>query len=133
MTDYYALLEVGEKAGEDEIRSAYRRLAKKCHPDTHPGDAAAETRFKEIGEAYAVLGDAKKRKAYDAKRTGKATKRPAARETGRKTSVNIDKDGIDALFKDYFASAAPKEAARDAKSAGPIDANAAFEKFFGKR
>ena len=56
---------VSKDAGEKEIKKAYRKLAKMYHPDTHPGDAAAERRFKEINEAYDVLGDEKKRKLYD--------------------------------------------------------------------
>jgi len=63
--DYYEVLGVPRSAGRDDIRKAYRRLARKYHPDLNPGDAEAERRFKELGEAYEVLSDAKKRKAYD--------------------------------------------------------------------
>ncbi len=63
--DYYQTLEVARSAPQKEIRSAYRKLAAKHHPDRNPGDAAAEEKFKEIGEAYAVLGDDEKRKIYD--------------------------------------------------------------------
>ncbi len=63
--DYYAILGVGKKADVKEIKSAYRKLARKYHPDVNPGDKAAEGKFKEISEAYEVLGDAEKRKAYD--------------------------------------------------------------------
>jgi DnaJ-class molecular chaperone len=63
--DYYALLGVSRTANEKEIRQAYRRLARKYHPDVNPGDKAAEARFKEIGEAYEVLSDPEKRKKYD--------------------------------------------------------------------
>ena len=64
-TDYYAALGVGDKASESEIKRAYRKLARKWHPDVNPGDAAAEERFKEISEAYHVLGDEKRRQQYD--------------------------------------------------------------------
>ncbi len=63
--DYYEVLEVSSTASENEIRSAYRKLALKYHPDRNQGDAAAEAKFKEATEAYSVLSDAEKRAAYD--------------------------------------------------------------------
>ncbi len=63
--DYYELLGVQRGASADEIKKAYRRLAMKYHPDRNPGDKAAEDKFKQIGEAYAVLSDDQKRAAYD--------------------------------------------------------------------
>lgn len=64
-TDYYASLGVNKDASEQEIRKAYRKLAKDYHPDTHPNDPVAEKRFKEINEAYEVLSDKDKRSRYD--------------------------------------------------------------------
>jgi molecular chaperone DnaJ len=63
--DYYDTLGVSRSASEQEIKSAYRKLALKYHPDRNPGDKAAEERFKEAAEAYSVLGDADKRRRYD--------------------------------------------------------------------
>jgi curved DNA-binding protein len=63
--DYYATLGVGKSASEKEIKQAYRKLARKFHPDVNAGDKSAETRFKEINEAYEVLGDPDKRRKYD--------------------------------------------------------------------
>src|SRR5271155_4296979 len=63
--DYYETLSVQRGASEDEIRKAYRKLARKYHPDLNPGDKAAEDRFKNVQEAYDVLSDAKKRSMYD--------------------------------------------------------------------
>src|ERR671933_246135 len=63
--DYYEVLGVSRTATDQEIKSAYRRLAVKYHPDKNPGDAAAEEKFKEAAEAYSVLSDVEQRRRYD--------------------------------------------------------------------
>ena len=63
--DYYEVLEVGRGAAEGELKSAYKRLAVRYHPDKNPGDAEAEEKFKEVAEAYAVLSNAEQRARYD--------------------------------------------------------------------
>ena len=63
--DYYKILGVGKNASDEEIKKAYRKLARKYHPDTNQGDKKAEERFKEISQAHDVLADPDKRKAYD--------------------------------------------------------------------
>ncbi|TFG63172.1 MAG: J domain-containing protein [Gemmatimonadales bacterium] len=63
--DYYATLGVAEKAPPEELKQAYRKLAKQYHPDANPDDQTAGERFKEISEAYSVLSDADSRKKYD--------------------------------------------------------------------
>lgn len=68
--DYYAILEVDSKATDKEIKQAYRRLARRCHPDVNPGDKDAEARFKEINEAHETLSHPEKRQRYDQVRQG---------------------------------------------------------------
>ena len=63
--DYYKVLGIDKNADDKTIKKAYRKLAKKYHPDMNPGNAAAEQKFKEVTEAYNVLSDAEKKKLYD--------------------------------------------------------------------
>ena len=63
--DFYETLGVSRTSDQKQIRQAYRKLARKLHPDVNPGDKTAESRFKEVNAAYEVLSDAEKRKKYD--------------------------------------------------------------------
>ena len=63
--DLYKILGVDRTADDKKLKSAYRKLAKKYHPDANPGDKDAEQKFKDIGEAYTILSDPEKRKLYD--------------------------------------------------------------------
>src|SRR5260221_7066581 len=63
--DYYELLGVSRKASAKDIRTAFRKLARKYHPDLNPGDKSSEEKFKQLQEAYDVLSDSKKRRTYD--------------------------------------------------------------------
>ena len=67
--DFYKVLGVSKDASASEIKKAYRKLARDNHPDSHPGDEAAEERFKAVSEAYSVLSDPERRKEYDEQRT----------------------------------------------------------------
>ena len=63
--DFYEVLGVSKGASDDEIKKAYRKLAKKYHPDVNPGDQAAEAKFKEVSEANSILSEKEKRDRYD--------------------------------------------------------------------
>jgi DnaJ-class molecular chaperone len=87
MADPYETLGVARDAKQDEIRSAFRRLAKQNHPDLHPGDNAAEQRFKDIASAYAIIGDEPKRAQFDSGKidaTGADIHHPPPRESYRR-------------------------------------------------
>ena len=93
--DFYAILGVPADADDKEIKKTYRKLAREWHPDAKPGDAAAEKKFKEIGEAYAVLSDPEQRKQYDAVR--------AMSRGGARFTAGGPGGGGGAGFEDVFA------------------------------
>lgn len=80
MKDYYRILNVSETASEEQIKKAYRRLAKECHPDAAGDDPQKEQRMYELQEAYEILGDPEKKKAYDSKRNSFSEKKQAKKQ-----------------------------------------------------
>jgi molecular chaperone DnaJ len=110
MPDYYGILGLKGEASEDEIKKAYRRIAKKYHPDSNPGDLRADKKFKEAAEAYAVLGDKKKRKEYDEKRA-----------SVRKSVSN----------RDVSSMPMREEKINKKTKANPIDVTEMFERYMG--
>ena len=97
--DYYEVLGVQKSAADDDLKRAYRKMAKQYHPDANPGDKQAEEKFKEVNEAYAVLSDAQKRAAYD--QYGHAAFDPAAGGTagGFYNGAGFDMNDI---FESFF-------------------------------
>jgi DnaJ-class molecular chaperone len=107
--DYYKALGVGEKASADEIKKAYRKLAKQYHPDSTGGDKAKESRFKDISNAYDVLGDVKKRGLYDQIRAGGM--RPGGGGGGYTYTSQGPGPGVfdlGDLFSQFFSGAGPR-------------------------
>ena len=99
--DHYKVLGVGRKATQDEIKKAYRKLARQYHPDKNPGDAKSEERFKQISQAHEVLGDLDKRKDYD-----RALANPFS-QAGRGGSgqPGFDTGGFGDIISDLFGQA----------------------------
>src|SRR5690606_25688386 len=111
--DFYKTLGVAENASADEIKKAYRKLAKQYHPDANPNDSAAADRFKEISEAYSILSDDEKRKQYDQMRKfggGFGGYRPGGTGAsgtsagGMGAEINMEDLGGMGGFSDLFSS-----------------------------
>ena len=117
--DFYKTLGVSKDASQADIKKAYRKLARENHPDSNPGNKAAEDRFKEVSEAYAVLSSADKRKEYDEQRTlfgqfkGGFQGPPGYGQPGGPSGVDFDLgDLLGGIFGGRFADA-PAASRRD--------------------
>ena len=146
MADWYRILQVSRKATEGEIKTAYRKMAKKYHPDAHPGDKECEACFKEITEAYTILSDAKKRRKYDEELDGqpgedipRSPKKKPAADTG---PTKVDFENISRSFESFFGfDPKTKEVVNEKKlqpdynTGNPLDTTRIFEAFManGKR
>lgn len=100
LKDYYLLLGIESSADLGEVKTAYRRLALRWHPDRNPGNPLAERRFREIAEAYYVLGDGDRRSRYDRKASGP---HPTRETRSRKTPESDARAQVDELFADLTA------------------------------
>ncbi len=104
--DYYAALGVAQNASQDEIKKAYRKLARQHHPDRNPGNQDAETRFKEISAAYDVLGDPDKRKQYDSGTGQFATGGPGPGGPGGFAGFDFDAGSMGDILSNLFGGGA---------------------------
>ncbi|MDA8078768.1 MAG: molecular chaperone DnaJ [Nitrospiraceae bacterium] len=103
--DYYEMLGVEKKASQDDIKKAYRKLARKYHPDLNPGDKTSEQKFKELNEAYEVLGDEKKRAEYD--KYGRSPFEQGGQGFDYRTYTSGDRfdfNGFGDIFSDLFGA-----------------------------
>jgi molecular chaperone DnaJ len=125
--DYYGNLGVSRSATQEEIRKAYRKLARKHHPDLNPGDKAAEERFKRVQEAYDVLSDAKKRQMYD--QVGYYSEHgPQPGPGGPQAGPGMDFRGFD--FSDYASGGQPGAGGEAGGFSGQF--RDLFGQFFGR-
>ena len=134
MKNYYIVLGVDKNADYDEIRAAYRKLAKTYHPDLNPGDSAAEAKMRDISEAWDILGDPKKRRKYDDELSGKRTK---TQKSGKSTApvsnrpmTQEDFLNMSKSFDNMFSTEAIKNSVDQNKSRQKSN-NAIFEQFMG--
>lgn len=142
MTDWYRVLGVSRQASEREIKSAYRKQAKKYHPDAHPGDRECESRFREITEAYTILSDPQKRRRYDEEldiRPQKNTKEnyTEASETSEHAG-KVNFQDISESFEAFFGfNPRTKKVVNEGKlnpnmkAGNPLDTTNIFEAFMG--
>ena len=141
--DLYSILGVSRDADENVLKKAYRSLAKKYHPDLHPDDAEAEAKFKEINEAYELLGDPEKRKAYD-KTQQVTTQHTKTGTTQTKTGQSrtprggpIDFSQMQGGFSQFFGfDPETGKVTDESRLSGngkknPLDASDIFERFMG--
>lgn len=144
--DYYKILGVPRDADEEQIKRAYRKKAKQYHPDLNPGNAEAEAKFKEIVEAYEVLGTAEKRESYDLKQEKAAAfgQKTGQNRTENKNRASAPQVNFGEFTKDmekYFgfsftsgASQQGQGASQGGQKAGggkknPLDVTEMFEAF----
>lgn len=143
MEDFYKVLGVTRTVTEDELKSAYRKLAKRYHPDMHPGDKECEVRFRQINEAYDTLSNPTKRSKYDREYKSSNKSKPesgrsaGARKGNPNASPEMDFANIHKTFEQFFGfnpeshNVVNEEKLNPNKKGNPLDTTAFFEKFMG--
>lgn len=115
--NFYSILGVSETATMDEIKKAYRKLAKKYHPDINPNNPEADRKFKQIGEAYEILGDSAKRTEYDKRLHSKGKKQTSSSASMNNSSnVRMDFMNFATSFDEYMENSLKKKAASQQKN-----------------
>ena len=133
--DYYKILGINEQADEEQIKQAYRRLAKKYHPDLNPDNPEAEAKFKNVVEAYETLGDTGKRREYDLKRKGSGGQgRHSGKGTAKAPDMNINFGNFTKDMEKYFGFSFAEKGSGSVKNGGgekknPLDVTDMFEAF----
>ncbi|GAA0137016.1 hypothetical protein YSY43_38570 [Paenibacillus sp. YSY-4.3] len=151
VTDYYAQLGVSRQATAAEIRQAYRKLAKRYHPDVNPGNAEAEAKFKLIVEAYETLSDEQLRAAYDEKlanpntasgqrsgrpQQGQGKQRTSGAASGKVEAESFDPAAMRKQFEQFFGMSPKGQTdaqSKEASEKNPLDTTGIFNQFFGYR
>ena len=129
---YYQVLGVTQDADFDEIKSKYRKLAMKYHPDRNHGDKKAEEKFKEISEAYETLSDSVKRKEYDSMRTrGNSTEQKfKQKNTSGMGNFSFNPNEFKNIFDDYFSEEKMDGNEKETNKKMKDNMNNVFENFF---
>ncbi|WCN36425.1 J domain-containing protein [Aneurinibacillus uraniidurans] len=141
MKNYYEILGVSRQASADEIRKAYRKLAKRYHPDVNGGSSEAEAMFKDVNEAYRTLHDESLRQAYDDRLDGRKNPNPGF--TGSSSSKTesrqyshvdqgFDMEDVGKSFERFFGfnPKTKERVSHDKKADNPFDTTDLFEQFF---
>lgn len=140
LSDLYEVLGITRHATEEDIKASYRKLAKKYHPDAHPGDRECEKRFQAISEAYSILGNPEKKKKYDMDFGESKSNAKTAEKAGQKSRqtepTETDFENIHKTFERFFGfnpntGNVTNEQKLNPKQKNPIDTTDMFERFMG--
>jgi curved DNA-binding protein len=130
--DYYQILGVGRESSPEELKKAFRRLARKYHPDVNPGNKEAETTFKRINEAYNTLSDPRLKAAYDSRLGGNKDAPRETTSTAKRNHQPFDPRNLDQEFASFFGFH-PKTGetfSQAERKPNPMDTSKLFEHYF---